>query len=127
VVSTVAELGIRAAIGPSLADMWHDEHGVLTHQADPDELLPEVRAASALSDEDIALFAQPGMSVNYNPTGNAMLGSGITLGRSVPRLLAAGIPIALGSDYAPSIVSTRSSCCAPRCCSSATWPPATTL
>lgn len=45
VVSAAVGLGIRAVIGPSLADMWHDEHGVLTHQADPDRLLTDAHAA----------------------------------------------------------------------------------
>lgn len=190
VVSAAAGLGIRATIGPSLADMWHDEHGVLTHQADPDRLLADATAAvvrhdgagdgrirvvvsaveamacsdellagiaelgaqrdlpthvhthiseasvlahdaafgrsatrrlldagmlsprctamhaGALSEEDVAVFARTGVTVNHNPVGNAMLGFGVTAGRTVPRLLAAGVPIVLGSDYAPSVVST---------------------
>ncbi|MBC8092099.1 MAG: amidohydrolase family protein [Pseudonocardia sp.] len=190
VVSAAAELGIRAAIGPSLADMWHDEHGRLTRQADAGRLLDQARAAvdrhdqaghgrvravvsgvetmacsdellagmaelsasrdvpmhlhthitdasvrahdaafgrtatrrladsgmlnqrctlmhaGSLSDDDIAVFAETGVTVNYNPSGNAMLGFGTTAGRSVPRLLAAGVPVVLGSDCAPSTVST---------------------
>lgn len=190
VVSAAAELGIRAAIGPSLADLWHDEHGHLVRQADAGRLLDEARAAvdrhdqaghgrvravvsgvetmacsdellagiaelaasrdvpthlhthitdasvrahdaafgrtatqrladsamltprctlmhaGSLSDDDIAVFAETGVTVNHNPTGNAMLGFGTTAGRSVPRLLAAGVPVVLGSDYAPSTVST---------------------
>ena len=31
-VTAAKEVGIRAAIGPSLADLWHDEHGVLVRQ-----------------------------------------------------------------------------------------------
>ncbi len=183
------ELGIRAAIGPSLADLWHDEHGVLVQQADPESLLADaaraidhydtgdgcvrpvvsgvetmacsdelltgiaaltaarnipthvhthisdnsVRAhdaafgrtatqrltdagmltprctamhAGSLTDADIAAFTAAGVTVNHNPVGNAMLGFGITAGGSVPRLLAAGVPVALGSDYAPSAIST---------------------
>ncbi len=188
-VTAATEVGIRAAIGPSLADLWHDEHGVLVRQADPDVLLAEARDAIGrhdgagggriravvsavetmacsdellagiaeltaqhaipthvhthisqatvaahqaafgrtptqrlvdtgmlsprctamhagfLTDEDI-VFAETGVTVNHNPIGNAMLGFGTTAGRSVPRLLAAGVPIVLGSDYAPDTVST---------------------
>ncbi len=186
VVSAAAELGIRAAIGPSLVDMWHDEHGQLVRQADPDRLLDQARAAidrhdhaadgrvravvsgvetmgcsdellagiaeltaarglpthlhshvsdaavaahdaafgrtatqrlsaagllsprctlmhaGSLTDEDIAAFAETGVTVNHNPGGNALFGFGITAGRSVPRLLDAGVPVVLGSDTAPS-------------------------
>lgn len=189
-VSAAQELGIRAAIGPSLADMWHDEEGVLVRQADPDTLLAEASAAidrhdgagegrvravvsavetmacsdgllagiaalsagrdvpahvhthigdlsvqahdaafgrtatqrlanagmltarltamhaGSLTDEDIAVFVATGVTVNHNPVGNAMLGFGITAGGSVPRLLAAGVPVVLGSDYAPSAITT---------------------
>lgn len=186
VVAAADELGIRAAIGPSLADLWHDKHGRLIRQKDADRVLAGAREtitaypstgrvrplvsaveamacsdellagiaeltaehdlpthvhshistgavhahdtefgrsatqrlrqaglltprctvmhAGCLTDEDIEVFSETGVTVNYNPTGNAMLGFGITPGRSVPRLLAAGVPIALGSDYAPSAV-----------------------
>jgi 5-methylthioadenosine/S-adenosylhomocysteine deaminase len=161
-VTAATEVGIRAAIGPSLADLWHDERGVLVRQADPDVLLAEaeeaigrldgsgggrVRAvvsavetmacsdellagiaeltaqhdipthvhthisqatvaahqaafgrtpterlvesgmlsprcramhAGFLIDEDIAVFAETGVTVNHNPIGNAMLGFGTT-------------------------------------------------
>jgi 5-methylthioadenosine/S-adenosylhomocysteine deaminase len=190
VVSAAVELGIRAAVGPSLADMWHDEHGRLVRQADAGRLLDEASAAvdrhdqaghgrvravvsgvetmacsdellagmaelsasrdvpthlhthitdasvrahdtafgrtatrrladsgmlsqrctlmhaGSLSDDDIAVFTDTGVTVNYNPSGNAMFGFGTTAGRSVPRLLAAGVPVVLGSDYAPPTVST---------------------
>ncbi len=190
VVEAASDLGVRAAIGPSLADMWHDEHGVIVRQADTGQQLDRARAAverhdgaadgrirvvvsaveptacsdellagiagiaashdlpthvhthiseasvrahdtafgrsatarlldagllrprctamhaGALSDDDVAVFARTGVTVNHNPTGNAMLGFGITAGRSLPRLLAAGVPVVLGSDYAPSTVST---------------------
>lgn len=186
VVSAAAELGIRAAVGPSLADMWHDERGKLVRQADADLLLDKARAAidsydlvghgrvravvsgvetmgcsdellagiaeltaardipthlhshvsadavqahdaafgrtatqrlsaagilsprctlmhaGSLTDHDIAVFAETGVTVNYNPGGNALFGFGITAGRSVPRLLDAGVPVVLGSDTAPS-------------------------
>ena len=188
-VTAATEVGIRAAIGPSLADLWHDEHGELVRQADPEVLLAEARDAVGrhdgagggriravvsavetmacsdellagiadlsaerdipthvhthisqatvaahqaafgrtpterlvesgmlrprctamhagfLTDEDVAVFAETGVTVNHNPIGNAMLGFGSTAGRSVPRLLAAGVPIVLGSDYAPEAVS----------------------
>jgi cytosine/adenosine deaminase-related metal-dependent hydrolase len=64
-----------------------------------------------LTDEDIAVFAETGVTVNHNPIGNAMLGFGTTAGRSVPRLLAAGVPIVLGSDYAPKRCPPRSTPC----------------
>lgn len=58
--------------------------------------------AGSLTDEDIAVFAETGLTVNYNPGGNALFGFGTTAGRSVPRLLDAGVPVVLGSDTAPS-------------------------
>ena len=166
VVAAAADLGIRAAIGPSLADLWHDEHGQLVRQADTERLLDEARAAvdrhdqaghgrvravvsgvetmacsdqllagiaelaasrgvpthihthitdasvrahdaafgrtatrrladsgmlnsrctlihaASLTDDDIAVFAETGVTVNHNPSGNAMLGFGTTAGRS---------------------------------------------
>ena len=181
--------GIRAAVGPSLADQWHDDRGTLVRQADAgeilagaedfadrhdgagggrvralvsavevmagsDELLAGIAAlaarrdlpthvhshidgasnrahaealgrtpterlaeagllserctimhAGALSDGDVAAFAAGGVTVNHNPVGNALHGFGVAYGRSVPRLLAAGVPVVLGSDYAPSVTS----------------------
>ncbi len=58
--------------------------------------------AGSLTDDDIAVFAETGVTVNYNPGGNALFGFGITAGRSVHRLLDAGVPVVLGSDTAPS-------------------------
>lgn len=190
VVEAAEELGIRAAIGPSLADQWHDDDGRITRQVDTDGLLADaetaIRAhdgrgegrirsvvsavepvgcsdellrgiatltrdhqlpthvhshvspasnvvhdatfhrsaterlldegllterctvmhAGALTDDDITAFADSGVTVNYNPIGNAMLGFGVTPGRSTSRLLQAGVRIALGSDYSPSTVAT---------------------
>lgn len=189
-VQAAAEVGIRAAIGPSLADQWHDPSGRLVRQADADELLANASAfiarhdgagegriralvsavqtmacsdellagiaelarirdvpthvhshisevsakahvgafqrtetqrlqdtgmlnarctlmhAGWLSDDDIAAFRTAGITVNHNPVGNAMLGFGSIRARSVPRLLAAGVPIVLGSDFAPFNIST---------------------
>lgn len=190
VVWAADEVGIRASIGPSLVDQWHDGSGTLTRQADADQLLAgadqfadrydgagdgRIRAmvsavetmacsdellagisqlaeqrdlpthvhshisdrsvqahveafgrtptqrlsaagmlsarctvmhAGSLTDDDIASFQQAGVTVNHNPVGNAMLGFGVTGGLSVPRLMAAGVPIVLGSDFSPSTVST---------------------
>jgi 5-methylthioadenosine/S-adenosylhomocysteine deaminase len=180
-----ADVGIRAAVGPSLADLWHDDTGRLVRQADAaavlaraeafvkrdeatgrlrplasavetmacsDELLagiaelarahdlpthvhshisaddvreheeafgcgPTERLARAgllserctvmhagsLSDDDVRAFAAAGVTVNHNPTGNALNGFGVTAGRTVPRLLEAGVPVVLGSDFAPTV------------------------
>ena len=189
-VQAAAEVGIRAAIGPSLTDQWHDPSGRLVRHADADSLLANasdlitrhdgagqgrIRAlvsavqtmacsdellagiaelakardvpthahshisegsakthldafhrtetqrlhdagmltarctlmhAGWLSDDDIAAFRRAGVTVNHNPVGNAMLGFGTVRAGSVPRLLAAGVPIVLGSDYAPFAIST---------------------
>ena len=189
-VQAAVEVGIRAAIGPSLTDQWHDPSGRLVRQADADELLTNASAfiarhdgagqgriralvsavqtmacsdellagiaalakardvpthvhshisessakahldafhrtetqrlhdagllsarstlmhAGWLSDDDVAAFRSAGVTVNHNPVGNAMLGFGTVRARSVPRLLAAGVPIALGSDFAPFSIST---------------------
>lgn len=42
-VAAATDVGIRAAIGPSLADMWHDDGGELGVRADPDALLDKAR------------------------------------------------------------------------------------
>ncbi len=52
-----------------------------------------------LSEEDIALLAESGAAVAHNPESNMKLASGIA---PVPKLLAAGIPVALGTDGASS-------------------------
>ena len=191
VVRAAAELGIRAAVGPSIADVWHGPDGEPHRQADPDQLLKAAQAfvdrhdragdgrvralvsgvettacsdellagiaelgedrdipihlhtnilpappdapssryhgvpsierlgraglltqrftamhAGSLTDEEVATLARAGVTVNHNPGGNAMLGFGITAGRAVPRLLAADVPVVLGSDTAPSAVQT---------------------
>ncbi|MFP4514234.1 MAG: amidohydrolase family protein, partial [Acidimicrobiales bacterium] len=178
--------GIRAAIGPSLADSWHDEDGRFDRRADSndllaaaesfvverrgasdrvrplisavetmgasDELLAGIAAlaerhdlpthvhshigeesatahetllgarqterlvrtgmlsprctvmhATALTDQDIGAFATAGATVNHNPVGNALYGFGAAAGRAVPRLLDAGVPVVLGSDWAPTV------------------------
>lgn len=189
-VQVAVEVGIRAAIGPSLTDLWHDPSGRLVRQADADQLLANaselitrhdgagqgrIRAlvsavetmacsdellagiaalakardvpthvhshisegsakahldafhrtqtqrlhdagmlssrctvmhAGWLNHDDIAAFRSAGVTVNHNPVGNAMLGFGTVRAGSVPRLLAAGVPIVLGSDFAPSAIST---------------------
>lgn len=52
-----------------------------------------------LSDEDIALLAQRGVSVATNPASNLKLANGIA---PVPKLLAAGVNVCLGTDSAAS-------------------------
>ena len=191
VVQAAAELGIRAAVGPSIADVWHGPDGEMHRQADPDELLKDAQAfvdrydragdgrvralvsgvettacsdelltglaqlgddrdvpihlhtniappppdapstryhripsierlgdaglltrrftamhAGSLTDTDVATLAEAGAAVNHNPGGNAMFGFGVTVERALPRLLAAGVPVVLGSDTAPSAVQT---------------------
>lgn len=187
VAAAVAEVGIRAMVGPHLADFWPDEVGGLpVVQADATKLLddaaefidsadgmgnglvragvsavwsltatdkllagladlaeakdvpvhvhtnvlaeePEVHArwfngrsaierltdtgllnerttlmhSGVLSDRDIELIAASGATVNYNPLGNALLGFGVANQRAPQRLLAAGVPLVLGSDTAP--------------------------
>lgn len=183
VARAAAELGIRAAVGPSLADQWPDGSGMpLRRQADADKLLagaaefidrhdhPDgtLRAlvssvdgmacsdellaglaeltrardvpthvhtnitagedaehrewfdgesalerlqrtgmltgrctamhAGYVTDRDVALLAEAGATVNHNPVGNALLGFGVAAQRALPRLLAAGVPVVLGSD-----------------------------
>ena len=44
-VAAATELGISAAIGPCLADLWHDERGTLVRQSDPHQLLADARDA----------------------------------------------------------------------------------
>ncbi len=52
-----------------------------------------------LSEEDIAILAENGAAVAHNPESNMKLASGIA---PIPKLLAAGIPVALGTDGASS-------------------------
>jgi cytosine/adenosine deaminase-related metal-dependent hydrolase len=189
VAQAAVELGIRAAAGPSLADLWHDESGVLRRQADADRLLGRAEAyagghddldggrvralvsavetgacsdellagiarlgrdrgipthvhtnivahsdaehraefggrsetdrlgeagmltpgctlmhVGVMSDADVAAVAASGAAANHNPLGNALLGFGVATGRAAPRLLAAGVPVALGSDTAPQLI-----------------------
>ncbi|WP_394829816.1 amidohydrolase [Pendulispora albinea] len=51
-----------------------------------------------LDDGDVALLAQTGTHVSYNPSSNAKLGSGVC---DVQRLLDRGVNVALGCDGAP--------------------------
>lgn len=50
-----------------------------------------------LDDEEIALLARSGTAVVHNPVSNLKLASGIA---RIPDLLAAGVPVALGTDGA---------------------------
>ncbi len=52
-----------------------------------------------LDDQDIAILAETGTSVSHNPSSNSKLASGVC---PVPRLLAAGVNVALGCDGGPS-------------------------
>jgi len=52
-----------------------------------------------MSENDIAILAESGASVAHNPESNMKLASGIA---PVPKLLSAGIPVALGTDGASS-------------------------
>lgn len=52
-----------------------------------------------ISEEDIALLRAHGGCVSHNPVPNMLLGSGVA---PIPRLLAAGVPVGLGTDGAAS-------------------------
>ena len=65
-----------------------------------------VMHAGWLNDDDIAAFGSARVRANHNPVGNAMLGFGTVRAGSVLRLLTAGVPIVLGSDFAPFNIST---------------------
>ncbi|MCG8347991.1 MAG: amidohydrolase family protein, partial [Chloroflexales bacterium] len=54
--------------------------------------------AGVLDDRDIARIAASNATVNLNPLGNALFGSGVAYHNSARRLLEAGVPIVLGSD-----------------------------
>jgi 5-methylthioadenosine/S-adenosylhomocysteine deaminase len=188
-VAAAVDTGIRAAIGPSLADTWHDRAGVIERRADTDAVLTQahewverhdgagdgrVRAlvsavepiaasdellsgmahitgerhpvhvhshisprsladhddhwqrsqtdrlrdagllhtgctlmhTAAATDADVDAFAEAGVTVNWNPLGNAMLGFGVSRLNGLARLRDAGVPIVMGSDYAPSMIAS---------------------
>jgi cytosine/adenosine deaminase-related metal-dependent hydrolase len=52
-----------------------------------------------IDDQDIRILAETGTSVSHNPSSNSKLGSGVC---PVPKLLAAGVNVALGCDGGPS-------------------------
>lgn len=52
-----------------------------------------------LTDEEIAILAEYGAGVSHNPGSNLKLASGVA---RVPELLAAGVPVSLGTDSAAS-------------------------
>src|SRR6185312_10252590 len=52
-----------------------------------------------LTDDDIAIVASAGATVSHCPASNLKLGSGFA---PIPDLLAAGVPVALGTDGAAS-------------------------
>jgi len=185
IVQAAHEVGIRAAVGPSLADCWHNDDGKIVRQADHHQLIGETRSwleqtfnaeagavgglvsavetiacsdellrgiaeladdldlptnihshitsasdeahiqeygrsatdrlidagmltkrltamhAGNASDTDIEAFANAGITVNHNPLGNAMFGFATVRSGAILRMQKAGIPIVLGSDYAP--------------------------
>lgn len=82
---------IRAQYGCTPSE-YLDRCGILT---------PRTLAAHCvhLSQSDIALLAERGVSVVTNPVSNLKLGNGIA---PVPELLRAGVPVALGTDGAAS-------------------------
>ncbi len=183
------ETGIRAAVGPSLADTWHDRAGAIEQRADTDRVLAKAGAwvsandraaagrfrplvsavepiaasddllagiaalagdrhpvhvhshisaasvadhdalrgqsqtdrlaeagllhtgctlmhANCVTEGDAAAFRSGGVTVNWNPLGNALLGFGTSGLGAVDRLRAAGVPMVLGTDAAPSMVAT---------------------
>lgn len=57
-------------------------------------------------DHAVEVLVGAGATVNHNPLGNMMLGWNTMRHRAVPKLLAAGVPIVLGSDYSPSMVAS---------------------
>lgn len=58
------------------------------------------------TDDDIAAFAEAGLTVNHNPLGNAMFGFATAQQGAIPKMIDAGIPLVLGSDYAGSMIAT---------------------
>lgn len=59
-----------------------------------------------VDDHSVRVLAASRATVNHNPLGNTMLGWNTMRHRALPKLLAAGVPIVLGSDYSPSMVPT---------------------
>jgi len=79
--------GIRAEHGATPVE-YLDDLGLL------DERLHAAHCVH-LTDEDVALLADRGVSVGYNPTSNLKLADGIA---PVPELLEAGVPVGLATD-----------------------------
>lgn len=60
--------------------------------------------AGHADDHAVEVLANTGATVNHNPVGNMMLGWNTMRYRAVPKLLSAGVPVVLGSDYSPSMI-----------------------
>jgi 5-methylthioadenosine/S-adenosylhomocysteine deaminase len=91
-VSHVLETRVQALTGP----LFYGET-LIAHMAKLGCLTPRTVIAHGVwvTDEDIDVIARSGASVAHNPTSNLRLGSGVA---PVPKMLAAGINVALGSD-----------------------------
>lgn len=57
-------------------------------------------------DHAVEVLANAGATVNHNPLGNMMLGWNTMRHRALPKLLTAGVPLVLGSDYSPSMIAS---------------------
>lgn len=99
-VVAATDVGIRAAIGPSLADMWHDEHGVLDRRAELDALFAGAR-------DWISAHDNAGDGRMRAVVSMVEIDFGTASDRSIPALLATSVPIVLGSDYAPNMIAPR--------------------
>jgi len=96
-----AGVGIHMHIAESESE-WHrmhEQHGASTigHLHQLGLLGPDVLGAHCIyvSDEDIEIMAETGMTVAYCPECHMKLGLGVS---PIPKMLKAGIPVSLGTD-----------------------------
>lgn len=62
--------------------------------------------AGYVDDHAVEVLSDARATVNHNPLGNMMLGWNTMRHWAVPRLLSAGVPVVLGSDYSPSMIAS---------------------
>lgn len=99
---------VHCLIDEDSDDLHREVHGSspIDRLAESGLLSPRCTAMHVGNADDhaVEVIAAAGATVNHNPLGNMMLGWNTMHLRAAPKLLAAGVPLVLGSDYAPSMI-----------------------